>query len=56
MTVDKPVYVVHAKEIDPPEGTEGVDWLLLAMTSYKDTMENRAVAGLSGSNCKQSAG
>lgn len=42
MTIDKPVHVVHAKETDPPEATEGVDWLLLTtlpVTSLEDAVE-----------------
>ncbi len=42
MTVGKPVYVVHAKEIDLPGEAEGVDWLLLAtlqVTSLEDAVD-----------------
>lgn len=42
MMVEKPVYVVQAKEIDPPEGAEAVDWLLLTtlpVISFEDAVE-----------------
>ena len=42
MMVEKPVYVVQAKEIDPPERAEAVDWLLLTtlpVTSFEDAVE-----------------
>lgn len=41
--VEKPVYIIRAKEVDPPEEVEeGVDWLLLTtipVNSLEDAME-----------------
>lgn len=42
ITMNEPVYVVHARELEPPAGVKGIEWLLLTtipITSLDDAVE-----------------